>query len=137
MKPTALGAPKGRSSCALGRAQFESPRLAAMAVGQPGTEDEDDGDDPHENLMRIIEGWIAADEAERREKEKLSSVSSAFDLNSRVAEVTVCGMSSSLRQVTVVPAYRVGSGTCVTRVGTLIVMAVIANGMKPAQMGCH
>src|SRR6516165_11091745 len=40
-------------------------------------------------------------------KEKLSSVSSAFDLNSRVAEETVCGMSSSLRQVTVVPVFTV------------------------------
>ena len=40
-------------------------------------------------------------------KEKLSSVSSAFDLNTWLAAVTVCGISSSLRQVTVVPAFTV------------------------------
>src|SRR5262249_6399217 len=40
-------------------------------------------------------------------KAKLSSVASAFALNSWAAEVMVCGMSSSLRQVTVVPAFTV------------------------------
>jgi hypothetical protein len=47
-------------------------------------------------------------------KEKLSSVSSAFDLNSWVVEVTVCGMSSSLRQVTVVPTFTVRRDKLVT-----------------------
>ena len=40
-------------------------------------------------------------------KENLSLVSSAFDLNSGVLEVTVCGVSSWLIQVTVVPAFTV------------------------------
>src|SRR6516165_4971675 len=53
-------------------------------------------------------------------KEKLSSVSSAFDLNSRAAEVTVCGMSSSLRQVTVVPAFTV------RRAGTNVKLSILA-----------
>src|SRR5437660_5264823 len=37
--------------------------------------------------------------------ENLSPVSSAFDLKSFVLEATVCGTSSSLIQVTVVPAF--------------------------------
>src|SRR6266516_4586655 len=40
-------------------------------------------------------------------KENLSPVSSAFDLNSLSLEATVCGASSSLIQVTVVPAFTV------------------------------
>jgi hypothetical protein len=40
-------------------------------------------------------------------KENFSAVSSAFDLNSWVLEVTVCGVSSWLIQVTVVPAFMV------------------------------
>jgi len=43
-------------------------------------------------------------------KEKLSSVSSAFDLNTRADEVIVCGISSLLRQVTVVAAFTVSVG---------------------------
>src|SRR5947209_5364166 len=39
--------------------------------------------------------------------EKLSSVSSAFDLNSLLDEATVCGVSSALSQVTVVPVFTV------------------------------
>src|SRR6266851_7934427 len=39
--------------------------------------------------------------------ENLSPVSSAFDLNSLAFEATVCGISSSLVQVTVVPAFTV------------------------------
>jgi hypothetical protein len=39
--------------CALGRAQFESPRYAAIAVANQGAEVEDDGPDPRENLMKI------------------------------------------------------------------------------------
>src|SRR5258708_1805748 len=39
--------------------------------------------------------------------ENLSPVSSAFDLNSLVFEATVCGISSSFVQVTVVPAFTV------------------------------
>ena len=39
--------------------------------------------------------------------ENLSSVSSVFDLKSLLLEATVCGMSSSLIQVTVVPAFTV------------------------------
>src|SRR6516165_3118578 len=53
-------------------------------------------------------------------KEKLSSVSSAFDLSSRAAEVTVCGMSSSLRQVTVVPAFTV------RRAGAKVKLSILA-----------
>jgi hypothetical protein len=37
--------------------------------------------------------------------ENLSPVSSAFDLKSLVLEATVCGVSSSLSQVTVVPIF--------------------------------
>jgi hypothetical protein len=37
--------------------------------------------------------------------EKRSSVSSAFDLNNLVVEVTVCGMSSSLIHVTMAPGF--------------------------------
>ena len=36
-------------------------------------------------------------------------MSSALDLNARVVDVTVCGISSSLVQVTVVPAFTVSS----------------------------
>jgi len=39
--------------------------------------------------------------------ENLSLVSSAFDLKSLLLEATVCGMSSSLIQMTVVPAFTV------------------------------
>src|SRR5437870_8003725 len=39
--------------------------------------------------------------------ENLSFVSSAFDLKSLLLEATVCGTSSSLVQVTVVPAFTV------------------------------
>jgi len=47
--------------------------------------------------------------------ENLSPVSSAFDLKSFVLEATVCGTSSSLIQVTVVPAFtatRCGMKAC-------------------------
>src|SRR5215467_9321405 len=37
--------------------------------------------------------------------ENLSSLSRAFDLNAMVVDVTVCGMSSSLVQITVVPDF--------------------------------
>jgi len=40
-------------------------------------------------------------------KEKLSPVLRIFDLNTRAAEATVCGMVSSLRQATVVPTLTV------------------------------
>src|SRR5262245_4995327 len=52
---------------AAARAPYESPRLAAIAAGNLGGEP-DDGDDPHENLMRIIDNWIEADEAEKAER---------------------------------------------------------------------
>jgi hypothetical protein len=52
--------------CAKARAPYESAR-AGENTNQHGTED-DDGDDPHENLMRIIEGWIEADKAEKAER---------------------------------------------------------------------
>src|SRR6516225_5873225 len=39
--------------------------------------------------------------------ENLSAVSSAFDLKTLLLEATVCGTSSSLIQVTVVPAFTV------------------------------
>src|SRR5215469_5318880 len=53
-------------------------------------------------------------------KEKLSSVSRAFDLNTWLAEVTVCGISSSLRQVTVVPTFTV------RRDGTKVKLSILA-----------
>ena len=53
---------------AAARAPYESPRLSAIAAGKLGNEPDVD-DDPHERLMRIIENWIAADEAERTEEE--------------------------------------------------------------------
>src|SRR6516162_3873485 len=53
-------------------------------------------------------------------KEKLSSVSSACDLKSRLDAVTVCGMSSSLRQVTVVPAFTV------RRAGAKVKLSMVA-----------
>src|SRR5262245_13805811 len=40
-------------------------------------------------------------------KENLSPVSSAFDLKNLLLEATMCGTSSSLIQVTVVPAFTV------------------------------
>ena len=39
--------------------------------------------------------------------ENLSSVSRVFDLKSLLFEATMCGMSSSLIQVTVVPVFTV------------------------------
>jgi hypothetical protein len=39
-----------------------------LATGNLGGQQDDDGDDPHENLMRIIEGWIEADKAEKAER---------------------------------------------------------------------
>jgi hypothetical protein len=56
------------AKCALGRSQFESPRLSAIAAGNLGNQDDDDGDDPHENLLRIIQNWIEAEKAEKAEK---------------------------------------------------------------------
>jgi hypothetical protein len=53
---------------AAARAPYESPRLAAIAAGNLGGDDPDAGDDPHERLMRIIDNWIAADEAEKAER---------------------------------------------------------------------
>src|SRR5580704_12177327 len=77
--------------------------------------------------------------------EKLSSVSSAFDLNSLLEEATVCGVSSALSQATVVPAFTVTragekaklsistllSGACAEITGKLIAAATrmpAANG---------
>ena len=55
------------------RAPYESPRLAAIAAGNLGNQDDDDGSDPHENLMRIIEGWIEAEgHPSRQAKARLS-----------------------------------------------------------------
>src|SRR5262249_12809953 len=50
------------------RASFESPRYAAVGVANLGGQDPAAGDDPHENLMRIIDNWIATDEAEKAAK---------------------------------------------------------------------
>ena len=52
---------------AAARAPYESPRLSAIAAGKLGSEPDVD-DDPHERLMRIIDNWIAANEAERAER---------------------------------------------------------------------
>src|SRR6516164_10224676 len=49
------------------RAAYESPRLSAIAAGKLGSEPDVD-DDPHERLMRIIDNWIAANEAEKAER---------------------------------------------------------------------
>ena len=54
--------------CAKARAPYESPRLAAIAAGNLGNQDDDDGSDPRENLLRIVENWIAAADAEKAEK---------------------------------------------------------------------
>src|SRR5262245_65153902 len=51
----------------------------------------------------------------------LSSVSSALDLNVRVLDATVCGMSSSLIQVTAVPAFTV------TRSGTKAKLSILTS----------
>jgi hypothetical protein len=53
--------------------------------------------------------------------ENLSSVSSALLLNSLVLEATVCGMSSSLIQVTVVPAFTV------TRCGAKVKLSIFTS----------
>src|SRR5262249_39765264 len=60
---------KHRGEHAAARAPYESPRLAAIAAGNLGGDDPDAGDDPHERLMRIIDNWIEANEAERAEEE--------------------------------------------------------------------
>src|SRR5262245_35022623 len=49
--------------CAKARAPYESRR----AIAGETTVDEDDGEDPRETHMRIVENWIAADEAARAE----------------------------------------------------------------------
>ena len=50
------------------RAPYESPRLSAIAAGNLAGQAPDPNDDPHARLMRIIDNWIAADEAEKAER---------------------------------------------------------------------
>ena len=45
-------------------APYESPRLSATS-GDQNQVDDDGGEDPRESLMRIVEGWIEAEKAER------------------------------------------------------------------------
>ena len=52
--------------CDKARAPYESPRITPAP--EQTQVDDDDGDDPHESLMRIIEGWIEADKAEKAAK---------------------------------------------------------------------
>jgi|SRR5262249_9459174 len=55
--------------CATARAQFESPRYAAIAVANQGEKIPDIyKQDPYKVMEGIIERWIAADEAEKAEK---------------------------------------------------------------------
>jgi hypothetical protein len=65
------------------------------------------------------------------------SVSSACDLNARVVDVTVWGMSSSFVHVTVVPALTVIWGGLKVKLAILTLLSaaragVIANGTKMA-----
>src|SRR5262249_37200459 len=57
----------------------------------------------------------------------LSSVSSALDLKVSVLEATVCGMSSSLIQITVVPAFTV------TRCGAKVKLSIFTSRSQPVR----
>ena len=57
------------AKCALGRAQFESPRYAAIAVANQGEKTPDIyKQDPYVVMEGILDRWLAADEAEKAEK---------------------------------------------------------------------
>src|SRR5262249_24687957 len=57
------------AKCALGRAQFESPRYAAIDVANQSEKVPDIYKrDPYKVMEDIVERWIAADEPEKAEK---------------------------------------------------------------------
>jgi hypothetical protein len=51
------------------RAPYESPRLAAIAVAQQHHEDPDEGIDPRQKLIDMVDRWIDAQEAETPARE--------------------------------------------------------------------
>src|SRR5262249_48940789 len=71
--------------CALGRAQFESLKYAAVAVANQGSEKTPDVyiQDPYKVMEDIVDRRIAADEAERAEK--------AIDVTPEPTICVVCG----------------------------------------------
>src|SRR5262249_39451643 len=64
-------------------------------------------------------------------KEKLSSVSRALDLKALVEDATVCGMSSSLVQVTIVPAFTVSFSGPNVKLAILTLVSAAAHA-RPA-----